>query len=69
MQPPIFRADIAALSANVPGNELPCLRRVVTGQQLLAISTAGILTVGFELVRRGTLFGKISVTTATDPEW
>ena len=40
----------------------------MTGQQLLAIVTAAVLTVGFELVRRGTLFGKIGMATAADPE-
>ena len=30
--------------------------------------TAAVLTVGFELVRRGTLFGKIGMATAADPE-
>ena len=41
---------------------------VLTGQQLIAILTAAVLTVGFELVRRGTLFGKIGMATAADPE-
>ena len=40
---------------------------VLTGQQLLAIATAAVLTAGFELVRRGTLFGKIGMATAADP--
>jgi len=34
------------------------LDAVVTGQQLLAIATAAVLTAGFELVLRGTLFGR-----------
>ena len=41
---------------------------VLTGQQLLAIVTASVFTVGFELVRRCTLFGKIGMATAADPE-
>ncbi len=41
---------------------------VLTAQQLLAIATAAVLTVGFELVRRNTLFGKIGMATAADPE-
>ncbi|MDR3496302.1 MAG: branched-chain amino acid ABC transporter permease [Ancalomicrobiaceae bacterium] len=41
---------------------------VLTGQQLLAIVTAAVLTLGFELVRRNTLFGKLGMATATDPE-
>src|ERR1700677_681779 len=40
---------------------------VLTAQQLLAIVTAAVLTAGFELVRRGTLFGKIGMATAADP--
>jgi branched-chain amino acid transport system permease protein len=41
---------------------------VLTGQQLLTLIVAAFLTVGFELVRRGTLFGKIGMATAADPE-
>ena len=62
-------ADIAGLSANVPRRRaFIVLDAVVTGQQLLAIATAAVLTAGFELVRRGTLFGKIGMATAADPE-
>jgi branched-chain amino acid transport system permease protein len=41
---------------------------VLTGQQILAIVVAIVLTVGFELVRKGTLFGKVGMATAADPE-
>ncbi len=41
---------------------------VLTGQQMLAIVVAIIFTVGFELVRKRTLFGKIGMATAADPE-
>ena len=41
---------------------------VVTGQQLLAITTAVVFTIGFEVVRRHTLFGKVGMATAADPE-
>jgi branched-chain amino acid transport system permease protein len=41
---------------------------VLTGQQLLAIVTAAVFTIGFELVRRHTLFGKLGMATAADPE-
>lgn len=41
---------------------------VLTGQQLLAIATAVILTFGFELARKHTLFGKLGMATAADPE-
>lgn len=41
---------------------------VLTGQQLLAIVTAIVFTAGFELVRRRTLFGKIGMAAAADPE-
>ena len=50
------------------GTSFHLVDAVVTGQQLLAIVTAAVLTVGFELVRRGTLFGKIGMATAADPE-
>jgi branched-chain amino acid transport system permease protein len=41
---------------------------VLTGQQSLAIATAAVLAIGFEIVRRRTLFGKIGMATAADPE-
>jgi branched-chain amino acid transport system permease protein len=44
------------------------LGAVLTAQQLAAIVSAAILTAGFELVRRNTLFGKIGMATAADPE-
>jgi branched-chain amino acid transport system permease protein len=50
------------------GTSFHLMDAVVTGQQLLAIVTAAVLTAGFELVRRGTLFGKIGMATAADPE-
>jgi branched-chain amino acid transport system permease protein len=55
--PPIFNAT----SFRVFG-------AVLTGQQLLAIATAAVFATGFEVVRRGTLFGKIGMATAADPE-
>jgi branched-chain amino acid transport system permease protein len=50
------------------GTSFHVLGAVATGQQVLAVVTAAVLTVGFELVRRGTLFGKIGMATAADPE-
>jgi branched-chain amino acid transport system permease protein len=41
---------------------------VLTGQQILAIATAVLIAVAFEVVRRNTLFGKIGMATAADPE-
>jgi branched-chain amino acid transport system permease protein len=41
---------------------------VLTGQQLLAIAIAVVLTVTFELVRKHTLFGKLGMAIASDPE-
>lgn len=41
---------------------------VLTGQQLLAIATALLFTAVFELVRTRTLFGKLGVAIASDPE-
>lgn len=41
---------------------------VLTQQQLLAIAVAAALTVGFEIVRRRTLFGKLGMAIAADPE-
>jgi branched-chain amino acid transport system permease protein len=41
---------------------------VLTEQQLLAIAVAAILTIGFELLRRRTLFGKLGMAIAADPE-
>jgi branched-chain amino acid transport system permease protein len=41
---------------------------VLTQQQLLAIAVAATLTVGFEIVRRRTLFGKLGMAMAADPE-
>jgi branched-chain amino acid transport system permease protein len=41
---------------------------VLTAQQLLAIATAALLTAGFELIRKGTLFGKVGMAIAADPE-
>jgi branched-chain amino acid transport system permease protein len=41
---------------------------VLTAQQLLAIATAIVLTVAFELVRKRTLFGKLGMAIAADPE-
>ena len=41
---------------------------VLTVQQLLAIGIALVLTVAFELIRKGTLFGKLGMAIAADPE-
>jgi branched-chain amino acid transport system permease protein len=41
---------------------------VLTAQQLLAIALAIVLTAGFELIRRRTLFGKVGMAIAVDPE-
>ena len=41
---------------------------VLTAQQILAIGTALALTVGFELIRKRTLFGKLGMAIAADPE-
>lgn len=41
---------------------------VLTAQQILAIVTALVLTAGFELVRKHTLFGKLGMAIAADPE-
>ena len=41
---------------------------MLTQQQLLAIAVAATLTVGFEIVRRRTLFGKLGMAIAADPE-
>jgi len=41
---------------------------VLTGQQILAIATALVAAVVFEVVRKRTLFGKIGMATAADPE-
>jgi branched-chain amino acid transport system permease protein len=41
---------------------------VLTLQQILAIGTAIVLTAGFELIRKRTLFGKVGMAIAADPE-
>jgi branched-chain amino acid transport system permease protein len=41
---------------------------VLTAQQLLAIALAAVLTAGFELIRKRTLFGKVGMAIAADPE-
>jgi branched-chain amino acid transport system permease protein len=41
---------------------------VLTGQQLLALFTAGAFTVAYELIRKCTLFGKLGMAIASDPE-
>jgi branched-chain amino acid transport system permease protein len=41
---------------------------VLTAQQILAIGVAVLLTVTFEVIRKGTLFGKVSMAIAADPE-
>ena len=55
--PPIFRET-----------SLRVFGAVLTGQQLLAIVTAAVFAASFELVRRRTLFGKLGMATAADPE-
>ncbi|WP_292561913.1 branched-chain amino acid ABC transporter permease [Mesorhizobium sp.] len=50
------------------GISLPIGGAVLTAQQLLAIVTAAVLAAGFEIVRRYTLFGKLGMATAADPE-
>jgi branched-chain amino acid transport system permease protein len=41
---------------------------VLTGQQLLAIAVALVFATAFELIRKRTLYGKLGVAVATDPE-
>jgi branched-chain amino acid transport system permease protein len=41
---------------------------VLTLQQLLAVGIALVLTVAFELIRKRTLFGKLGMAIAADPE-
>ena len=41
---------------------------VLTGQQVLAVVVAVLFSGGFELVRKRTLFGKLGVAVASDPE-
>jgi branched-chain amino acid transport system permease protein len=41
---------------------------LLTAQQILAIAVATIIVVALELVRRRTLFGKVGMATAADPE-
>jgi branched-chain amino acid transport system permease protein len=41
---------------------------VLTAQQILAIAIAAVLTLGFELIRKRTLFGKVGMAIAADPE-
>ena len=41
---------------------------VLTAQQILAIGTALVLAAGFELIRKRTLFGKLGMAIAADPE-
>ena len=41
---------------------------LLTAQQILAIAVAAVIIVALELVRRRTLFGKVGMATAADPE-
>jgi branched-chain amino acid transport system permease protein len=41
---------------------------VLTEQELLAIAAAAVLTAGFEILRKRTLFGKLGMAIAADPE-
>jgi branched-chain amino acid transport system permease protein len=41
---------------------------VVTAQQILAVGVAILFAVAFEILRKGTLFGKVGMATAADPE-
>lgn len=47
---------------------VPIGKAVLTEQQILAIAVAIALTASFELVRRHTLFGKLGMAIAADPE-
>ena len=61
-------ADLAGLSANVPGHELSPLGRGGDRSAVARDRDCRGPDRGFELVRRGTLFGKIGMATAADPE-
>jgi branched-chain amino acid transport system permease protein len=41
---------------------------LLTAQQILAIVVAAVIVAALEFVRRGTLFGKVGMATASDPE-
>ena len=61
--------DVAGLSADFqPDRAFTSVGAVLTGQQLLAIVRPPSSPLGFELVRRHTLFGKLGMATAADPE-
>jgi branched-chain amino acid transport system permease protein len=47
---------------------VPIGNAVLTAQQILAIATAAALTAAFELIRKRTLFGKVGMAIAADPE-
>jgi branched-chain amino acid transport system permease protein len=55
--PPILNATSVRIST-----------AVLTEQQLLAIASAALLTAGFEILRKRTLFGKLGMAIAADPE-
>ena len=50
------------------GTSIPVGSAVLTGQEVLAIAVALAFAVDFELVRTRTLFGKLAVAIAFDPE-
>ena len=50
------------------GVRVPIGSAVLNGQQVLAIAVAVALTITFELVRRRTLFGKLGMAMAADPD-
>jgi branched-chain amino acid transport system permease protein len=47
---------------------VPLGNAVLTGQQLLTIAVAVLFTLLFEILRKNTLFGKLGMATAADPE-
>jgi len=47
---------------------VPIGHAVLTAQQILAIAIAAVLTAAFELIRKRTLFGKVGMAIAADPE-
>ena len=47
---------------------VPIGNAVLTAQQILAIAIAAVLTAAFELIRKRTLFGKVGMAIAADPE-
>ncbi|MCB8882546.1 branched-chain amino acid ABC transporter permease [Acidisoma cellulosilytica] len=50
------------------GYSIHIANAVLTGQQVLAIAVAIVFAAAFELVRKRTLYGKLGVAVATDPD-